>query len=560
VAGSGRDACRAARIDDTESPELFDLRMECRARSIERVRALVRELAHPTPILVDGALDAVARATDLAPCHSRRELLAPHHAPADPALRGRLATITASEFAGRYADAARDAAAIAETAVRVGLRDVEAEAWELVGRADAAAQVSVAARDAYHKALVAAEAAGDARRRIVLYLLLVDVEIDLERYREAAQWAAQAHALSDHLGDPSLRWRILSADAAAATNEDPVRAVKLLREAIVLRGDPSDVESVSLQRALGAALWRNGDRAEAKRTFEHALALGEKLLGPNHPQLIETLSALGMAAGAMKQPADGLPYLERAFAIAEATAGREHAQLPRTAFALAAEYGEQMRVTDSIAVLDRTLSAYKRAYADEAPLARLLTLRAEMLALDGLLANDPRAGKAEIERALADRLEATSIQRRSLPADSTELAEGLERLGRIQCFADKPADAIRSYEEALAIRARIAGATPDATFAAELGLGGALDQANRAVEGIPHLEKALAIAEARGLFGGATDVADSKAALGAALVDLHRDRARAIALLRAARSVYVAIGEPHDVKEVTDKLASIGAK
>src|SRR5262249_19050268 len=54
-------ACRASRIDGSESPQLADLRNECVADTARRVSALGRALAEPTPALAEGAVAAVER-------------------------------------------------------------------------------------------------------------------------------------------------------------------------------------------------------------------------------------------------------------------------------------------------------------------------------------------------------------------------------------------------------------------------------------------------------------------------------------------------------------------
>ncbi|HEU0032602.1 MAG TPA: protein kinase [Kofleriaceae bacterium] len=564
-------ACRASRIEGTESAELFDLRMDCLARSTAKLTALVTQLPRPTPALVDDALDTIDRAADLETCRGRREGLAsgatiePARRPQANALAARLATVSAVAATGRHVEAIRDATAIAEEAARAGLRALEAEAWVVVGDAHASAQHAVDARAAMHRALVAAEAAGDSRRRVVAYLRLVTIDIDLEREQDAAQWAAQARGLADHLGDPSLDWQLAWVDAAIAVHTDPKRAVELLRGVIAQRARTTpteDATTMELQRALGAALVSAGEITEGKRTLEAALAIGERVLGRSHPRLISTLTALGVVSGGFLNHADALPYLERAFAIAQASAGREHAQLPRTALVLGGVYGELMRVHDAIAVFDRTIAAYRASYGETtSSYAELLAARAEMLVLEAFEPGvDAAAAKSWFERALADKLAALAIQRKVLATDAPDLATSLERLGRVQRFAERPADAVRSFEEALAIRARDPKPRPGAQHEAELGLGGALVDAGRAREAVPHLEQALALAEQAGLFAAGTDVADAKAELAAALIALHRDRTRAIRLLRDARATYVQIDEPHDVAEVDGMLAKLGAK
>ena len=552
-------ACRASRIDGTESAELFDMRVECIARSAKRVAALARQLTTPTAALVDNADDAIERAGDVAACGAGRELLAPY-ANVDPvrraaaaAFRDRLATAEAVDATGRFADAARDAEQIAAQGASAGLRDVEAEAWSLVGHVYEGSQQPLPARSAYQRAVIAAEAVGDSRLRIQLYLRLAAVDEELDRHPDAVQWAAQARALFDRIGEPALRWRVLWIEAGVAAN--PPRSIALLREAIAAHDalvSVEDGDSVSLQRSLGAAQSAAGERDLAIATLEHSVAMAERILGPAQPGLIDPLTQLGGTYAALTRADKAAPLLERALAIATRTAGRQ--QLPKTALVLAAVYGEQGRTAESLAMLDRTIETFRRAYGEADALARLLALRSEMTALAALESDDtPDGKKPALERALADWLAALAIYRRNLRVDAPELATWLERVGRVQRFADKPSDAIRSFEEALAIRARDPAPIGDAGFEAELGLGGALAEAGRAAEGVPHIETALANAESRKT---ASDVAMAKAELGGALITLGRDRARAIKVLREARAVM----EPIDAAEIDRQLARLGVK
>jgi hypothetical protein len=280
-----------------------------------------------------------------------------------------------------------------------------------------------AARDAYHKALVAAESAGDGRRRVEIYVALAVIDKELDRKPEARDQVAQARALSDHLAEPSLRWQLAWAEASVVSDDDPKRSVALLREAIAARGDADDARGVALVRGLGAAQVLAGDVDEGRQTLERALALGEKLLGPSHPQLVDTLTVLGAV-----------------FVLGD----RERAHLPNTAITLSMMYMQLEREPDAFAVLDRTIAAYRRAFGDNSGLAAVLAMHSGMLAYHGMSSSDLRFRKSQLDRALAERLEANAIQRKLLAPDNPELVAGLEWLGRIQRWAGTERPALRS--------------------------------------------------------------------------------------------------------------------
>lgn len=77
-----------------------------------------------------------------------------------------------------------------------------------------------------------------------------------------------------------------------------------------------------------------GAYAKAKVLYERALAIQEKALGPDHPDVAASLGSLGDLALVQHQPAVALPLLERAVTIYDANEGVQYFE-PETRFALA---------------------------------------------------------------------------------------------------------------------------------------------------------------------------------------------------------------------------------
>jgi tetratricopeptide (TPR) repeat protein len=78
-------------------------------------------------------------------------------------------------------------------------------------------------------------------------------------------------------------------------------------------------------------LYRQGNYAEAVRLGERALAIWEKVRGPEHPDTATGLNNLALLYRTMGQMAQALPLYQRALAIREKVRGPEH---PDTATAL----------------------------------------------------------------------------------------------------------------------------------------------------------------------------------------------------------------------------------
>jgi Flp pilus assembly protein TadD len=82
---------------------------------------------------------------------------------------------------------------------------------------------------------------------------------------------------------------------------------------------------------LAILLQSQGDYAAARPLFERALAIREKVLGPEHPRTADSLDNLGILLQTLGDPAGARPLHERALAIREKALGPEH---PGTATSL----------------------------------------------------------------------------------------------------------------------------------------------------------------------------------------------------------------------------------
>ena len=95
----------------------------------------------------------------------------------------------------------------------------------------------------------------------------------------------------------------------------------------------SDCRAAALT-SLGRVAQVEGKLEEARGDYARALAIREKVLGPEHPEVAYALIRLGEVAMAAGEAGEAIGVLERALRIREAS-GRDPLNLAEARFALA---------------------------------------------------------------------------------------------------------------------------------------------------------------------------------------------------------------------------------
>ena len=544
VAQVRHTACLAAH-DGRESPQLFDLRMECVARTTREVAALATAFAKPTAELVDNAVLAVDRATDLQRCRGGRAQLEglAVASPAATQLRERLATAEADDASGRYDAATTAALAIAAEAARLAIPAVEAEALLLAGDAREQAGDLVAAGEHWQRALVAIEASPDTHMRAIIYLDLARATNYLDRRTDSVRWTHQARALVERTDDNSLRWRVTEHEAQIAFDEDrEAEAVALYHRALSehqqLTGGVETIEDGELYTVLGDAIGTGPTTPETERILRHAVALFEREVGPHHPLLIVPLVAL---ADVVENQTEALALARRSYDIARATAG-PGTKIADAARGLATVLERGGRSAEARAVLDQAIADYPAP--DTSSYAGLLSWR-----------GSTRRGEGKLADALADAQRAVAIMRRVAGDDSLMLVA-------FQLDMAETLRALQHYDDARATVAdtmRILSARgPDRpeVYTAELIRAMIELDAHRFDEALEHAERALV----RSAKAAADDRATAQMVVARVLVALHRDRDRALALLAEARAVFERIEDRHRLAEIDRVRTMLGVR
>ena len=96
--------------------------------------------------------------------------------------------------------------------------------------------------------------------------------------------------------------------------------------------------------------------AEARPLYERSLAIREKVLGPDHPDVAQSLNNLALLYQAQGRYAEAEPLYKRSLAINEEALGPDHPDVALLLNNLAGLYQSQGRDFDALPLVKRTIS------------------------------------------------------------------------------------------------------------------------------------------------------------------------------------------------------------
>jgi tetratricopeptide (TPR) repeat protein len=157
-------------------------------------------------------------------------------------------------------------------------------------------------------------------------------------------------------------------------------------------------EAGRLLNQIGTYLYYRAQYAEAEPLFKRAIAIGEKTLGPEHPDLAIWLNNLALLYSNQGKYAEAEPLFKRAIAIGEKTLGPEHPDLAIWLNNLASLYSDQGKYAEAEPLYQRAIAIGEKTLGPEHP---NLAIRLNNLAL--LYQNQGKYVEAEplFKRALA---------------------------------------------------------------------------------------------------------------------------------------------------------------
>ena len=221
--------------------------------------------------------------------------------------------------------------------------------------------------------------------------------------------------------------------------------------AALIEAPPAEAAEEASRIFEGLAAYRHyalGAYARARPLYERALAIREKLLGPDHPQTAETLNNLALLLRDEGDHAAARPLLERALAINESTFGPEHGATATSLNNLALLLRDEGDLAAARPLFERALAAAEKTLGAEHP-ATAASLNNLGLVLKG--EGELAGARTLFERALA-------IDEKALGADHPDTASDLHNLALLLKQSGDLAAARQLSERALAIEEKALGA------------------------------------------------------------------------------------------------------
>jgi tetratricopeptide (TPR) repeat protein len=315
------------------------------------------------------------------------------------------------------------------------------------------------------------------------------------------------------------------------TRGDAAQALPLYLQAVTLQetiGAPAAERALALT-AYGIGLRKSNREPEAEAALRRAVAASEEALGPNHPQVALGLAWLGATLRAQGRPEEALGLLERALRIREGAFGADSEDVGDALRTI----GDSLRAARDFA---RAESYYRRALAVHEQLPDGQASIALLNNVGEMYTETGRAAEALplLERALA-------ASRALRPPDHPEIGMVQGALATALLEEGRPAEALKTFEQAEAQLGKRWPAEHPQHARTLGGIGRALLELGRDAQAVAPLERAVAIAGATPVEEA--DVDDLRFLLARSLWGARRDRARSVALARAARAGFAQRGE-----------------
>ena len=267
-----------------------------------------------------------------------------------------------------------------------------------------------------------------------------------------------------------------------------LQATPLLCDALAIREKvlgPEHPDTASSLINFSGLLQQRGDFAGSKPLLERALAIREKVLGPEHSMTASSLDNLASLFRYLSDFERARPLFERALAIREKVLGPEHPDTGKSLNDLAILLQDQGDLAGARALFERALAIREKALG---PKHRNTAESQNNLAMLLEDQGDLVGARALFERALA-------IREKMFGPEHPDVAISLNSLAHLFQHQGDFAGARTLFERALAIREKVFGPEHPSTATSLNNLACLLRDQSDFAEARPLFERALSILE-----------------------------------------------------------------
>jgi len=532
---------------------LAALRESCLERRRSQLHATTELLARGAdPELLEKAVQAAQSLPPLEDCADDKALTAAVPPPEDPSVRAKVEVLQEKEDrleallgAGKYKEGLAAVEPLLREVEAVSHAPLHAQVLFLLGNLRRNTGDYAGAETALRQALTQSARGKDlALMSRTLTQLMLIVGVRQKRLQEATPLQLVVEAVAESTQDELTRAQALHGLGTLHQETgqyleawEKTTLALALREK-VLGSDHPEVAS-SLQQ-LSAIAWWMGKYPLALEKSERALALKKKALGPEHPEVVRAIKPTAIALRELGRYEEARQRFEQILVLQEKLLGPEH---PDVSSALS---------NLSVVLLDLGRFEEARQYAQ-----RALALKEKLLGPDHLDLASPlvNLGNAlsELERheqARQSHARALALSEKALGPDHPRVTQALVDLGTDLMNLGRYDEARQRFDRALALQEKISGKDhPDLAYVlsaqAELLLA-----RGKPAETLPLLERALKLASEGGIR------AEVQFSLARTLWEARKaERPRALKLATAARDHWQQVGQSTRQARISQWLA-----
>lgn len=311
----------------------------------------------------------------------------------------------------------------------------------------------------------------------------------LAEFKQAQDWLEhlleirEAEGESAELGDALHELALLHKDLGQYKAAEPLylRAVAVKEKA--LGNDHPDVAEAL--NDLAVLYRRDGKYAEAELVYLRALAVKEQAFGNDHPSVAQTLNDLGILYMNQERFIEAEPFYLRAFDIREKHFDKDHLDIAESVNNIAGLYSKQKKYIEAEKLYLRALAIRKTVLGKEHPLVALSINNLAVL-------YEKQDRHIEAEELY---LSSLGIKEKTLGKEHVGVALSLNNLADLYRFQDRYIEAEPLFHRALEIRENTLGKNHLAVSIILRNMAKLYRDQGRYEEAEPLFQRALAIAK-----------------------------------------------------------------